>query len=161
MLVLLVGLALVIPAWLGLFSPGSPNLLSPLPAITTIPAFFFSSFGFYKLAIFIPVALFFLWNPGLLRAEAAIPRRTYVLFAVAIVLSAVWFFGSWSYGRQYQGRRYTDVILIANLIWIVVIAIIALSRWKKMPSLPASIFLHWMLFAWLSWYAFPYLGETP
>jgi hypothetical protein len=33
--------------------------------------------------------------------------------------------------------------------------------WKMGASFRNSLFVHWMLFAWLAWYAFPYLGELP
>jgi hypothetical protein len=35
------------------------------------------------------------------------------------------------------------------------------QRWKGEPSFISNLVVHWILFVWLAWYAFPYLGELP
>src|SRR5271170_4862983 len=87
------GLFLLIPASVGLhiFS----MLLPPLPALTIIPAFLLDALHLQVVAVVIPTTLFFAWNPGLFRGSKTIPKRTYVLFVIAIVLSVVWFIGGW------------------------------------------------------------------
>jgi hypothetical protein len=32
---------------------------------------------------------------------------------------------------------------------------------KRQPSFGRNLLAHWLLFVWLGWYAFPYLGELP
>jgi hypothetical protein len=31
----------------------------------------------------------------------------------------------------------------------------------KSKSFASNLIFHWLLFAWLGWFAFPYLGESP
>ena len=66
----LVGLSLLVPAWMGLFSSGVPTLYAPLPTLTILPAFLLSSWHLESFAVLIPTILFFLWNPGLFNDDA-------------------------------------------------------------------------------------------
>jgi hypothetical protein len=157
----LVGFSLLVPASIGLFATGSPTLVCPLPALTVIPLFYLSSRLTFRLVVLLPTVLFFAWNPGLFRADPEVPRRSYALFAGAIALSVAWFLMGWNYGLQYQGPRYTHAMCVANLIWITALGVMFLRRWKKESTYRASLAVHWVLFAWLGWYAFPYLGELP
>jgi hypothetical protein len=158
---LLVGFSLFVPAWLGLFSAGSPTVICPLPALTVLPAFYLPFRALLKCVALLPTVLFFIWNPGLFEGGEEIPQRSYALFVGSILLSVIWFLMGWSYGLRYQGPQYVHFIGSINVVWCVVIGAFMLIRWKKKPSFKASIVFHWMLFAWLGWYAFPYLGELP
>jgi hypothetical protein len=155
----LAGASLVVPAAVGLFLTGVPTMLCPLPTLTVLPALVFSPLA--PLVVVIPTLLFHAWNPALLRGVSITPRRSYILFGALVALSVVYFVLSWDYGVQYQGRKYTQAIAVANAIWIVLLTFLfALSRIRK-PSFVFNLTLHWLLFAWLAWYAFPYLGELP
>jgi hypothetical protein len=145
----------------GLLSAGSPTVTCPFPALTIIPAFFLASHTLFKIVIILPSVLFFAWNPGLFRREAEVPRRSYVLFGGVVALTIVWFLGSWSYGLHYQGPRYTYEVCAVNFLWAVALGITLLRLWKKESTYGASLVVNWMIFAWLGWYAFPYLGELP
>lgn len=164
---LVCGIGLIVPAsiGLGLFGSGAPTLISPLPALTIVPAFLFSGLfrdaSLFKIVAVLPTLLFFAWNPNLLRGEAKIPKRSYVLFSTAIVLSAVYFIASWKWGIQYQGIRYVQTICAINLVWTGFVAFAFALSLKRSSSFGLNLFLHWILFAWLAWYAFPYLGELP
>jgi len=155
-----VGLSLAIPAWFGLFSAGSPTLICPLPALTVLPAFYTPPV-LLKCIVLLPTALLFTWNPGLFEADEEIPQRSYALFVGALLLNIVWFVGGWSYGLRYQGPHYVLIIGAINVLWSAALAVFILFRWKKASSFEASLFFHWILFAWLGWYAFPWLGELP
>jgi hypothetical protein len=151
------------PASLGLLSDNAPTVLCPLPALTVIPAFLLSFFSphLFKAALIVPVLFLFAWNPGLLRGDAKIPKRSYVLLALATVLSIVWFVSGWNYGLEYQGAQFTHVVCIVNFTWIAFLWVIFTRPWKVGSSFKTNLFLHWMLFAWLAWGAFPYLDELP
>jgi hypothetical protein len=62
---------------------------------------------------------------------------------------------------EYQGARHTYVVCIVNAAWIAFLWLIFARYWKREPSFKINLLLHWVLFAWLAWYAFPYLGELP
>jgi hypothetical protein len=101
---------LFVPAWLGIFSSGIPTILGPLPALTSLPALFLANPGIYWIVVGIPSAIFLLWNPQLLRGVAKIPARTFVLFVLCASLTIFYFVGSWNFGIQYQGARFTYVM---------------------------------------------------
>ncbi|PYP89420.1 MAG: hypothetical protein DMG65_13735 [Candidatus Angelobacter sp. Gp1-AA117] len=160
-LVILSGISLLFFGWLGLLSSGIPTPYCPMPTITVIPAFALSSWNLEIVAVLIPVLLFFLWNPGLLVSEQSrLPRRTLGIVGVLTLLSMVDFIFEWNYGLQYRGMRHLLTILIIN------VAMLALLWWAivrvlRRPSFSWNLFSHWLLFVWLAWCAFPYLGELP
>lgn len=156
---LLTALGLTIPASLGLFLSGVPTIFCPFPALTVIPALMLSSWHLEWAAVLLPVLLFLLWNPQLLRADGKIPKRTYVLFALLAVLSALYLAESWKFGLRYQGPQLTAIICSINVAWIGFLSLAFRRCLKSAPSFRTSLFVHWMLFAWLCWYAFPWLGE--
>ena len=155
------GLALLIPACIGLFASAVPSIVGPLPVLTVIPAFFLSGQGMTRVAVAVPVLLFFAWHPGLLRGDAKVPKRSYFLLMVVILLDVAYFATSWKWGLQYQGAHYTHAVCAVNVAWAAFLVLAFARTWKKPSSFAYSLFLHWMLFAWLAWYAFPYLGELP
>jgi hypothetical protein len=155
---LIAGLSLLIPACVGLLISRFPTPLGPFPGITAIPAFFLSS---RTVAVAIPSFLFFAWNPRLFRGEMTIPRRSHWLLAIATLLSVIWFVMGWKFGLQYQGTRYVYEVSAANVFGIAFLATgFSWSR-KWEGSFTLNLALHWLLFVWLAWYAFPYLGELP
>ncbi len=154
------GLGLLIPAAIGINENG-PTILSPLPALTVFPAF---AIGFllhlWYVAAVVPMLLFFLWSPGLFFGDGKIPKRTYSLLAVATVLSVFWFVREWQWGLDYNGLEYTVTLCFVNIAVVSFLAVAFLRNGKKEPSFTTSLVLHWLLFAWLAWCAFPWLGET-
>jgi hypothetical protein len=156
---LLTALGLIVPAYIGSFLSGVPTVFSPLPALTVIPLLMLVEWHLDYAVVLIPVLLFLLWNPQLFREEGKIPKRSYVLFALLVVLSVVDFSVSWKWGLKYQGPPYTAIVCSINIAWLGFLAL-AFGRTLKMATtFRTSLFLHWMLFAWLCWYAFPWLGE--
>jgi hypothetical protein len=111
----LVGASLVLPALIATFSAGYPTAYCPFPALTTLPAFFLPIPPLYYAVALIPGILFFLWNWSLLRGQSNVPRRTVAAATALGVLTAVWFAGSWEYGLEFQGARYTIRMLAITL----------------------------------------------
>lgn len=158
---MMAGLGLLVPASVGLLGASIPTMLCPFPALTVLPAFLLSDFYLFKAAVAVPMLLFFVWRPGLFRGEAIVPKRSYVLLAIATVLNVVYFAASWHWGLQYQGPQYVHVVCAVNVAWVAFLIVAFARSWKAPPSFNYSLFVHWMFFAWLAWYAFPYLGELP
>jgi hypothetical protein len=158
---LIAGTALLMPASVGLLASGVGTVLCPFPLITVLPAFWLSNFGVPQIAVVAPALLFFLWQPKLFQGEVKIPKRSYVLLIVLILLSIADFVGGWKWGLEYQGPQFTHAVLAINLVWIVFLISAFLASLKSQPRYRLNVFLHWILFAWLAWYAFPYMGELP
>ena len=158
------GCGLLIPASIGLLYSGVPTPICPFPFLTITPAFLLSSWLWaYRLtraAVFVPSLLFLAWNPGLYRGHAQVPKRSLVLLAAATLLSVVWFIAGWKYGLQYQGAHYTYSICLMNVVWLVLLWVIFIRCWRR-RSFTGNLLFQWVLFAWLAWCAFPYLGELP
>jgi hypothetical protein len=161
---LAVAFGLVLLAWIGCFSGGMPSLIRPLPMMTTIPAFVLSSPPFrsssYLFAVLVPALLFIAWHPGLFRGKCEIPIRTFVLLTVLSILSVIYFVSGWNDGKQYQGREYTIVICAMNVVWLVSLWILLYGAYR-LRVFKTNLLFHAVLFAWLAWYGFPYLGELP
>ncbi len=154
------GCALMVPAYLGLFISGVPTLVCPFPTVTSLPAVLLSAARLIGLAVVVPTLLFFVWNPGLSRGQTVLPKRSVVLLGVLTVLSGVYLVGSWTYGMHYQGAQFTYGVCIANVAWLLLLWVVFVRGWRK-GSFVNNLLAHWLLFAWLGWYAFPYLGELP
>jgi hypothetical protein len=153
------GLSLIIVAMVGLFSAGTPTLYSPFPTLTVLPAFLLPT-GMHWAAVLVPSVLFFGWNPHLFDGQMSLPKRTIAVVALLSALTPLAFFLEWTDGLNYQGLHHTVALLIANLLWL------GLLWWStvraaRRHSFAGNLLTHWILFAWLSWYAFPYLGELP
>src|SRR5271156_377025 len=159
---LVCAIGLIIPASIGfgLLGSGSPTVISPLPVLTILPAFLFAGLfqdgTLFKSVCVLPTLLFLAWNPSLLRGEAKIPKRTHVLFSTTVVLSVAYFIAGWKWGIQYQGIRYVHAMCAINLVWTALVGGAFVLSLKRSSSFGLNLFLHWILFVWLAWYAFPY-----
>jgi hypothetical protein len=112
-------------------------------------------------AVLVPTILFFLWHPGLIiRQQSNMPKRTAGLLGLLSILTIVDFVPEWKYGLQYQGTRHTIAVYTINVLWLAILWYAVIRAWRR-PSFWANLLSHWILFAWLGWYAFPYLGELP
>src|ERR1700691_6671923 len=158
---MMAGLGLLISAAVGLLVSNIPTILCPFPTLTVLPAFLLSNLGLWKAAISVPTLCFFVWHPGLFRGDAKVPKRSYALLIILILLGIADFVAEWNWALQYHGPLYTRAVCAINIAWAVFLILAFARGLKKPPSFVYSLFLHWMLFAWLAWYAFPYLGELP
>jgi hypothetical protein len=113
----------------------------------------------HQLGAAVPVLCFFVWNPGLFRDEGRVPKRSYALLGFGTVLSVFWFAFGWTDGLAIQGAKYNYLVCGINVIWILTLWAAFAFNWKRASSCSTNLILHWMLFAWLAWYAFPFFGE--
>jgi hypothetical protein len=107
----------------------------------------------------LPVLFFFAWNPRLLCGQVHTPKRTYVLVFLGVALGAVNLIVSWSYGVRWQGVEYTLFVCVESVACMAALCVLLFRSWKDEPSFAWNLALHWVFFAWLAWFAFPYLGE--
>jgi hypothetical protein len=162
---LVAGLLLAVPAWLGLFVSGVPTLITPFPVITSLPALLMvyrtNGHGIILHSVLIiPILLFFVWNPRLFSGGSKAPMRTVILLAICTVLTLYWFAADWSFAFRYHSGGYVHGVLVVNAVWLIILWVIWI-RGLPSSSFYGNLLWHWALFAWLSWYAFPYLGELP
>jgi hypothetical protein len=166
LLVIASSLSLAFFAWLGSLSAGVPTIYCPLPNLTFLPILLLARarlfvFGIFSFAILIPPVLFMVWSPDMLRLRLTIlPKRTVALTAILSLLTVFYFIVSWKHGLEYQGQKHTIIVCLMNILWLGMLWW-AILRALRQPSFKTSLLSHWLLFAWLSWYAFPYLGELP
>ncbi len=155
------GTFLVLLAGIGLLSAGVPTIYCPLPLLTVFPAFALWWLHLQVIGILVPALIFFLWNPTLIaRQEAKVPKRTIGLIVVLSILTIVYFATGWKDGLHYQGAHQTIAVCGINALWLAALWWAVVHAWRR-PSFRANLLSHWLLFASLGWYAFPYLGELP
>src|SRR5215471_19450929 len=166
-------LALAIPAWVAINGPGNGSgVMSPVhpfPMLTVVASFISVDHGWGLAgALLIWPALFLLWNPSLLRGSHAAPRRTYALWLITTLLSVAWF-AAYLIDWHDLSRRWHDIEDIQkwrtlgaiNAVLAVVIGfILQRIRDHQRSSFASNLLLHWGLFAWLAWCAFP-AAELP
>lgn len=90
-------------------------------------------------------------------------RRTGWLFAAATfvmvaTVDAAFFAYAWSYGVRFQGKRYTEWVLLLNIVCAVAIGA-ALARIRTGRKKRDVVLCQIAIFFWLNWVAFPWLGE--
>jgi hypothetical protein len=156
------GLSLMAFASIGLWllpSVGFPTIYCPLPTLTLLSALILSEWRLETAAVLVPVVLFFAWAPGLLvREPSKLPKRTVWAIAALAALTVVDFSIEWKYGMRFHGLQYTITVAIINVVWVGLLWWVSVRAWRQ-PSFKTIILTHWLMFAWLSWYAFPFLGE--
>jgi len=150
------GMALLIPASLGTFLLSGPSISAPYPALVVVPGLLFGI-----PAALLPALLFFAWHPSLFKGSTTLPKRTYIGFVALVILNATWFIAGWKFGLEFQGVHYTRLVCAINVLWVATLAGLLLRYRKANASFASNLVVHWLLFVWLAWYAFPYLGELP
>jgi len=159
-LTLIAGLSLLIPPVAGFLygflhaNDQTATIFYPVPGLVLLPLFLIGPF-----AMLVPMVFFFVWNPELFNGDAKIPKRTYVLLAVATLLSPLWFIVGWRDGIVVQGARYNYSVCAINVAWILFLWLMFVRNRKAEPSFKMNLLLHWLLFVWLAWHAFPFFGE--
>jgi len=95
------------------------------------------------------------WN-----GQARVPKRSLWFAGASIALSIANLFVGWDYGLRYQSSSYVHAVAALSVIlWLL---LIVLSTWAvRKPTTGRNLLFHVVLFSWLGWYAFPYLGELP
>ena len=149
----------------GTIISGSPNLFFPYSLPVIIPAFIFGAlFQSSVIAIIFTVItvpiIFILSSYPLIRGNKIIPKGTKVTSIFLILFSFLWLIGSWNSGIIYHGKLYTLIIYIYNFIfWMILFLLYKIN--SKKQSYASNYLFHLLLFLWLEWSAFPWLGELP
>ena len=145
---------------IGMFGNGCPNVVSPGPLTLIVPGFMGVPVSTLPV---IAAFLFVAWEMPLMLnrpSRSAFPIRTWVLVAVAGILSAICFRTGWVDGERYEGLAFTSACATLSgcmFIAIVIAGWIAAGRRTLLPRILGEA----LVFVWLFTYAFPYLGETP
>lgn len=153
------GLTLIVIAYCGLMLTGTPSLISPFPTLTVLAAFVLPG-AFPWLPVLVPSFFFFAWGPFLFHGKDKIPQRSLLLLTILTLLTVFDFAVEWRDGLRYQGTQFTYGTSAANGAWLFLLWLAFVRGWRK-PLFLNNLLAHWLLFAWLGWYAFPYLGELP
>ena len=154
----LIGLtiAIAIIAYISV-SSGIPSFVAPFPLLVIIPWFF----GVPPVLVpMVPACVFAVchfrhWKCKP-RAQPAIGLS--ILLWIATALVPLFLIAGWSYGIQYQGFVHTVFVVIANAIF----AVVVWTTWwlaRTPKNYQMQIAFGFALFAWLSSFAFPWMGE--
>ncbi|HZE88250.1 MAG TPA: hypothetical protein VE404_01815 [Verrucomicrobiae bacterium] len=109
-------------------------------------------------AVWISAVAFWLVSVRLFLGDEAVPAHSLALFGGVVVADAVWLVVHAARGVMIQGAWHTAAVIVGNGLAASCLAWLAWSG-RRSPGFWKSLAFHWGLFAWLSWYAFPYLGE--
>jgi uncharacterized membrane protein YhdT len=135
--------------------PGVPKCWAPFP----LPLFVLAGFT-GPLVFVVPAGTFLLWSKQLLGGEPRVPYRTVGALVVLGCLSVWYFMSTWSDSVMRYGQGFVTTVVGVNVGFVA--ALVALVVWSYVrPSFRLSLSVHFVLFLWLAWYAFPYLGEGP
>ncbi|HZF28240.1 MAG TPA: hypothetical protein VE907_03920 [Gammaproteobacteria bacterium] len=130
----------------------SPTLLVPMPLHQVILAW---TTGFGQLAV-LPIT--YVVTLALLWDSDALGEFVQVASIVVLVLNVLYFVTSLGSGLRHQGSLHTFVVAGYNVVGLAaVVALAVLGRQRDAKQLQVAAYL--ILFAMLSWCAFPYLGE--
>jgi hypothetical protein len=140
----------------------APAVLAPLAQTFMFPAFELERRGYDP-------GPWFLLLPVLAYALSALPLvardrprvvLSLLIYGLAVLLSALFFPLCWEGGVKFQGFTYTVLVAAENVAFAVALGLILWAGiWR--PSAAKAWSFHIVLFVWLSWVAFPWLGEMP
>ena len=152
-----------------------PEPWAPIPMTFVVPVFELQHFldrrGFptlppivgeedvYWVPVF-AVGSFLLTALPLFRRQVRRPLLSLALYVVAAAVDALFLIANWHEGAARQGPVYTLIVVAANTLLAVALALLALRLIRSPRAVTAWAF-HIVLFLWLSWVAFPWLGELP
>jgi hypothetical protein len=140
-----------------------PTVWRPLNLLVLLPLFLFgcpSPVAFVVACAAVPL-MYLAWCAALLRdGSPKVPTRSFVLFFAAAGISAFMHIVGSPYAAQYQGWAYLKGVWIISTLWWVGLTGLALLA-ERNPSFAKNFTFHAALFAWLAWYAIPYMGELP
>lgn len=109
----------------------------------------------------VPLGLAFVaWSYPLFQGRDPIPRRSAIAFVLLSALSIVFFVAEWSAGITHSGLAHTLVMALYNLLGAG-ISFWCLRRNRQVPSYGSNLAYHAVLFSWLAYCSFPWMGEGP
>jgi len=150
-------------SWLTM-TPSVPYLY-PYSLTVVMPRMIASSLGLppilsQLMGIFPFVFLYLIWSLVFLRSPFKITIIQRLIASLFVLLSVVVNIYSFSYGIKYQGELYTYVLYAYNFVLIAALCFVFWLNNRK-PTIYNSAGFGIVLFAWLGWVAFPWLGEFP
>lgn len=86
--------------------------------------------------------------------------KTFWVSAAFAVLNVAYLVSAWDDGTRWQGAMHTRIVVAENAVGLVIVLVLALMSLRPRAQLLQSAAL-FLVFAMLSWCAFPYLGELP
>ena len=129
----------------------SPTILAPGALLSIVPWIF--SYGIW---FFLPSFCFLITN---LRARKDHKKILLAMLSIIILLSITFFIEFWDYWIAYQGLFYILSLVSINTLFLW-IAWVIIRRYIKTWNIFYAQIAHMLLFMFLWWFAFPYLGET-
>ncbi len=105
------------------------------------------------------VSLYLVWSCYFINTNFKISKPTVILSIILIILSVILNISSYQYGVRYQGLTHTILMYSYNLIFLLFLALVYKAN-KSNPNLNNCLGYNVLLFSWLGWCAFPYLGES-
>ena len=102
---------------------------------------------------------FWLCNPRLFSGKTTVPKHSYLVYAVFLLFSILYYVKAWPYGMQYQGATYTIYVSSVSFAIAALLGALGYRAWRN-PSFKLNLIFHWSLFAWFQTFAFAYLGEV-
>ena len=139
--------------------------LSPLSMTVVIPVYFaLNVLGLQgPLAVILGTVLvplaFLAWSTTLWQGEPTIPKRSRNLAMLVFAASVLWFMWSGQVGVQTKGLFY--VILMQGFNVLIASILVLFYRLNKAePKFRMAYAYHWLMFAWIGWCAFPWMGPT-
>jgi hypothetical protein len=142
-------------------SPGIPQIYAPFNFLILVPYMWtYMALGDASIVfvILIVPAAFCVWSLSALHGGTTIPNRSLILMIVAVALSAIWWVIGFDVGIKYNGATYVAGITTINLACYAVMGVLAIAG-RLHPTYARNLMFHGVLFGWLAWMAFPYLGE--
>jgi len=135
------------------FATGVPRIWAPMPIHVFLLWWLIG-----PAVVLMPALLLLAWCWPISSSANVVPRRSIVLLATLALLSVVYFIASWHFGVLYQGATHTTGVACINLLVLMALALLAFQIARR-PNRAGPFIFHTLLFAWLGWCAFPYLGE--
>lgn len=149
--------------WYLSISTSTPQFYSPYSLPVVIPTLI--SLSFFEEKIFSLVLwpsfiaiLYLTWSLFLKERTWKIPFRTLTLTIILVLLSFIYLISSWNYALIYQGRTHTIIIYLFSLLFWSLLYYIYQKN-KHSPKYQLNYLFHLMLFIWIAYIGFPWLGE--
>lgn len=138
-----------------IYSPYSLTVVIPTlyASALDLPGFFVYLFGSLPLTAFYFAFSFFTINK-----HFVISKPTIILTCIFVLLSIAFNIMVYKYGVKYQGLLHTLLMYGYNVFFIALLALIY-KRNKSAPTFYGCLGFNIVLFSWLGWVAFPWLGE--
>lgn len=149
-LIFLIGIATMVPVP---FHPFSLVIVLPALLAGDHYVWFGASAG-----AFIGTLAFAGFGSYVVRTGRFMPIGSLVVFAVIAILSLAWAILGWEETTRHQGLARANVLVALALAPPICISLVTIALWHSLTVL-RSIALHWAMFAWFSWSAFPWYGE--